>query len=247
MPAAPGLERSLKLLLVDDHRIFAEVLAMRMRAYDCVEAVEAAFTLGAARALVNTFRPDLVLLDDHLDDERGIDLLEDLSRMSRPPDVLMLADTADGQAIIEALAAGAQGWVTKDASVELLIEAISHVARGHMYLAPQTIRSVITELLEETRTPARQHTFVDDLTPRELEVLRCLVSGMTRTEVAERLYLSVNTVRTHIQKLLRHADKHSTLALVAGAREAGVRGIDDPLPSRLPSQRAPGQRTEWSG
>jgi DNA-binding NarL/FixJ family response regulator len=68
---------------------------------------------------------------------------------------------------------------------------------------------------------------VDNLTPRELEVLRCLVSGMTRAEVAQHLFVSTNTVRTHVQSLLRRADQHSALALVAFARSLGVKGIDE--------------------
>ncbi|MGZ4536411.1 MAG: response regulator transcription factor, partial [Nocardioidaceae bacterium] len=65
-------------------------------------------------------------------------------------------------------------------------------------------------------------SFVDDLSPRELEVLQLLVAGLSRAEVAERLVVSPNTVRTHVQNLLKAADVHSTLALVAVAREAGV-------------------------
>ena len=74
---------------------------------------------------------------------------------------------------------------------------------------------------------AERRDFVSDLSPREYEVLRCLVAGMTKKEVAQRLFLSVNTVRTHVQHLLRAADVHTTLALVTAARELDVTGIDD--------------------
>jgi len=77
-----------------------------------------------------------------------------------------------------------------------------------------------------------QPSLLDDVTSRELEVLRCLVAGMNRAEVASRLFLSTNTVRTHVQSLLRRADVHSTLTLAAVARDLGVTGIDEPEPGR---------------
>jgi DNA-binding NarL/FixJ family response regulator len=96
-----------------------------------------------------------------------------------------------------------------------------------MYLAPPTLRPVLTHLLAELRGRDEAAGFVADLTPREFEVLRCLVSGMTRAEVAQHLFVSMNTVRTHVQSLLRRSDQHSALALVAFARSHGVKGIDE--------------------
>jgi DNA-binding NarL/FixJ family response regulator len=107
-----------------------------------------------------------------------------------------------------------------------------------MYLPPTMVKPVVRQLLSEARGPQPGPSFVDDLSQRELEVLRCLVSGMTRREIAARLYLSVNTVRTHVQRLLRRADQHSTMALVATARDLGVRGYDD-MVTRMPRQRNP--------
>jgi two-component system nitrate/nitrite response regulator NarL len=96
-----------------------------------------------------------------------------------------------------------------------------------MYLYPPSVEPVIRRLLDE-RGANRAPTFVDDLSTRELEVLRCLIAGMTRAEVAQRLFISPNTVRTHVQHLLSRARVHSTVALVAAARSAGVGSVDDP-------------------
>ena len=239
MMTAPALEREISALLVDDHRVFAEVLAMRLRAVPGIKAVEVAFSLGEARALVNKVRPDFVFLDFKLAEEPGLDLLPDLEALPRRPDVLMLSGAGDTRCIVEALHAGAQGWVTKDASFDVLIVATSEVLRGHMYLTPPTLKPVVLHLLAEAKGPTPEASLIDDLSRREVEVLRCLVSGMTRAEIADRLYLSVNTVRTHVQNLLHHADQHSTLALVALARGVGVTGVDEspagPTPQRHPS------------
>ena len=98
-----------------------------------------------------------------------------------------------------------------------------------MVLSPTAVEPIVVRLLDSIRaeTRAGRKDFVSALSPREYEVLRCLVAGMSKKEIAQRLYLSVNTVRTHVQHLLYAADEHSTIALVAAARELNVTGIDD--------------------
>lgn len=234
MTVVPALERQMSILLVEDHRVFADVLAMRLRAEPQITAVEVAYSLAEARAVVGAFLPDLVLLDLHLAEESGLDLLDDLDRLPVRPPVLVLSGLNDTEFIVDALEAGVQGWVSKESRFELLILAASEIQQGRMYLSPPAIKPVVRQLLSEARGLEREPTFVDDLSCRELEVLRCLVSGMTRREIALRLYLSVNTVRTHVQHLMRRSDEHSTLSLVARARAVGVRGINERAPRRLP-------------
>lgn len=107
--------------------------------------------------------------------------------------------------------------------------ATNEVLNGRMYLFPTTVRPVVERLLSRARSQ-RRPSFVDELSERQLQVLRCLVGGMSRSETGDRLFITANTVRTHVQHLLKLADVHSTLALVARARALGVRGIDDPSP-----------------
>jgi DNA-binding NarL/FixJ family response regulator len=223
------LQRSkgIAILVVDDHRIFAEVVAARLQGEPWVRDVELAFTRGSALALAHRFAPDLALVDYDLSGESGLDVLSDLRAMQRPPRVVMLSGTTDPLVIIAALEAGADGWVVKDEDVDVLLIAAGQVMDRHLFLSPPTLRPVVQRLLAEARGPADTGTFVAQLSGRELEVLRCLVSGMTRAEVAARLYISTNTVRTHVQRVLQRAGVHSTLALVAAARELGVRGIDE--------------------
>jgi two-component system nitrate/nitrite response regulator NarL len=220
----PGLGR-VKLLLVEDYRIFADLLADRMRQEANVGRVDVASSLSEARVNLRRSRPDLVLLDLNLAaGEVGLDLLDDLARMAHPPQVLMLSAIEGVEQIVRALEAGAEGWVSKTAAFETLMLAASEVLRGNMYLAPSALGPVVRHLLDRHRVGG---SFVDMLSARQLEVLRCVIAGMSRAECAERLHLSVNTVRTHVQVLLKRADVHSTLALASLARDLGVRGIDD--------------------
>lgn len=213
-----------KLLLVEDYRIFADLLADRMRAESSVEGVEIAATLSEARVSLRLSRPDLILLDLNVAGEMGLDLLANVRRSSDPPRVLMLSASDGVEQIVRALEAGAEGWVSKTAAFETLMFAIGEVLHGNLYLAPATLGPVVRHLLSRSRA---DEGFVELLSDRQLEVLRCVVAGMSRAECAEYLHVSVNTVRTHVQMLLKRADVHSTLALASLARDLGVREIDD--------------------
>jgi DNA-binding NarL/FixJ family response regulator len=225
--ADPG-ELSVSVLLVDDHRLFAEVLAMRLRDSHGVRKVETAYSLGTARAVVNVLRPEVVLLDRHLRDDDGLDLMPDLARMQPSPRVLVVSAATDAATVIEALENGADGCVRKDDDLGELLRAVRTVLGGDLYLPAALCRPVVQQLLRETRGDPEAASFVDALSVRETEVLRCLVSGMTRAEIAEHLFISANTVRTHVQNLLKRSGVHSTGALVAAAREQRVPGIGDP-------------------
>lgn len=228
----------MSVLLVDDHRVFAEVLAMRLSSEESVGDVQMAFSLGAAKAMVNKHRPDIVLLDYDLAGECGLDLLPELEHMVPRPHVVVVSATYDPALLVDAFQCGAEAWVTKDGDFTILLAAINEVVHGHLYMQPEHLRSVISTLVDASRAPAaREHSFVDDLSVREMEVLRCLVAGMTRSEVAARLFISTNTVRTHVQNLLKRANLHSTLALVAAARALGITEIGAAEGRQVPIQR----------
>ena len=212
----------LTILLVDDHPVFAEVLARCLFRMAEVGSIHLAHDLDRARAQVRQTRPDLILLDCHLGAESGLDLIEYVAHIGSDADVVVVSGSSQPHEVAEAFARGARGWVSKRGPVDDVLDAVVAVRGGEKYLAPTAVAPVMDFLVGRAIAPPRQRTFVDALTPRELEVLECLVSGMSRQEVAAQLFVSPNTVRTHVQKLLRSAKVHSMLALLAAAREAGL-------------------------
>jgi two-component system nitrate/nitrite response regulator NarL len=212
----------LGLLIVDDHRVFAEALARRLLAEPFVASVRVARSVGEARALVNRTAPDVVLLDHVLGDARGADLLPDLAELPVPPTVLVVSATDEPTEVVSYLRAGVDGWVSKDVDYEGLLGSIKAAVAGHVALVGRPLDGVVKLLLEEdART--QEGALPYELTPREREVLECLVGAMSTREIAEHLFISGHTVRTHIQHLLRRAGMHSTAELVADARARGVR------------------------
>lgn len=216
------------VMILDDHRIFAEVIATHLTVAVQSMAVHLSTKLAQARALARATRPDVVIVDYKLAGECGLDLIPDLAVLHLGADVIVVSASRDPDHIMEAFERGAQAWVDKTARVDDLLDAMTAVRRGDMYLSSASVRPLMDRHLRAGLLATSATEFTDKCTERELDVLRHLMAGMTRSGVAGALGVSTNTVRTHVQNLLRTFDVHSTLALIAAAREAGVSPAEPP-------------------
>lgn len=268
MPGVGPVGR-IRVLVVDDHRIFAESLAAALAAEPDVD-VSAAGSGPAAqrcleRAVADNRRYDVLLVDadlgtvfrppgspvgalaavprlvpearhgdhpgavvapvpDQLVD--GIGLVERVRAEYPATRTVVLAERDDARRAARALQAGASGWVAKDCSLSRLLAVMRGVLRDETHLPPALLTGVLRELTAARRHRTESERLVESLTPREQEVLRCMVAGLGRKAVAERLFLSPHTVRTHMQNVLGKLGVHSTLAAVALARRAGVGPVE---------------------
>lgn len=238
----------IRVLVVDDHRIFAESLAAALAAEPDVDVSAAGSGPAAVRSLERAAaegrRFDVLLVDADLGgtvpgirpavpvQEGGDGVVDGISlvagvRVAQPGvRVVVLAEKDDPRRAALALQAGASGWVAKDCSLSRLLTVIRGVLRDETHLPPALLTGVLRELTAARRHRTESEQLVESLTPREREVLRCMVAGLGRKAVAERLYLSPHTVRTHMQNVLGKLGVHSTLAAVALARRAGVGPAD---------------------
>ncbi|MGW0859555.1 response regulator transcription factor [Streptomyces sp. NPDC002690] len=233
----------IRVLVVDDHRIFAESLAAALAAEPDVDVAAAGSGPAALRCLDRAVTEgrayDVMLVDAELGGGAsaggvpqqggpvdGISLVAGV-REGRPGvRTVVLAERDDPRRAAAALQAGASGWVAKDCSLQRLLAVIRGVLRGETHLPPALLTGVLRELTAARKHRTESELLVESLTPREREVLRCMVAGLGRKAVAERLYLSPHTVRTHMQNVLGKLGVHSTLAAVALARRAGVGPVD---------------------
>ncbi|MFE5493794.1 LuxR C-terminal-related transcriptional regulator [Streptomyces virginiae] len=239
----------IRVLVVDDHRIFAESLAAALAAEPDVD-VSAAGSGPAAlrcleRAVAEGRRFDVLLVDADLGAAPGAVPAQREPGAGPPPPTadgialvagvraahpgvrtVVLAERDDPRRAALALQAGASGWVAKDCSLSRLLAVIRGVLREETHLPPALLTGVLRELTAARKHRTDSERLVESLTPREHEVLRCMVAGLGRKDVAARLFLSPHTVRTHMQNVLGKLGVHSTLAAVALARRAGVRPAD---------------------
>ncbi|OEV05306.1 helix-turn-helix transcriptional regulator [Streptomyces oceani] len=265
----PGI----RLLVVDDHRIFAESLAAALSAEKGAEASVAGSAPAAVRSLARAAAEgrgfDVLLVDAHLppalddagmpaaeaqaapavseeNDSAGGTALLSRARADHPGlRAVVLADRDDPVQAAAALRAGANGWVAKDCSLSSLLQIIRGVLRDETHVPAALLTGVVRVLTADRRHRAESDRLLDALTPREHEVLRCMIAGLGRRAVAERLGLSPHTVRTHMQNVLGKLEVHSTLAAVALARRAGMGPAPaSPGPSGAERSAAGGQQTE---
>jgi DNA-binding NarL/FixJ family response regulator len=215
---------SISVLVGDDHAVFADAVQARLAGECDLGPVTVAYT---ARDVVDKSaagQPAVVILDVVLADGNGLDLIEEIHQVSPDSKVMMLTAGAAVEDVVTALTRGARAWLPKTIDSDRLVQVVRGVYRGEAWVAPALLGRVLTDL---TARGTGQHNPLDALTVRERQVLQCMVDGLSRPEIAIRLGLSSNTVRTHTQNLIAKLGVHSTLESVALALRHGMRSLGE--------------------
>jgi DNA-binding NarL/FixJ family response regulator len=179
------------------------------------EAANGREAIEAGRALV----PDVVLMDVRMPEVDGIDATRVLTDVEQPPRVLVLTTFDLDEVVYDALRAGASGFLLKDAPEERLTTAIRVVAEGGSLFAPSVTRRLIEEF---ARRGSRPPPDLPSLTEREHEVLRLVARGLSNAEIASELFVSENTVKTHVARVLMKLGVRDRVQAVVLAYESGV-------------------------
>jgi DNA-binding NarL/FixJ family response regulator len=208
----------ISVFVIDQERTFTDALAARLEAEADVAVVAAVHSRTPAQSLIVARHADVILLDADLPDNAAVHLCEELASRPEAPHVVMLSCSSEPERIVAAMRAGAAAWVRKDASLEHLLRVVRGAARGETWLPPAETGKVLRLLMQDQDKQRENDGLLEALTPREREVLFHLADGAGRQDVAERLNVSANTVRTHLQNLMAKLGVHSTLEAVALTR-----------------------------
>lgn len=212
---------SIRLLLVDDHVVVRGGLRMLLEGEADLEIVGEAASASEALNQVSHLKPDVILMDIGLPDMSGIEATHEVKRLYPRIAVIALTIHEDEEYFFKMLEAGASGYVPKRAAPEELITAIRVAARGEVYLYPSLAKLLVRDYLGEGQSGQDQAT-LEDLTPRETEVLMHLAEGETNTEIAEQLGISPKTVARHRENLMNKLNLHSRTELVKYAIRKGI-------------------------
>lgn len=214
---------TVRVLIADDQQLIRAGFRMILSAEPDIEVVGEATTGAEAVALTLELRPDVVLMDIRMPDLDGIEATRRILADSPAPlpCVLILTTFDLDEYVYDALCAGASGFLLKDAPERLLTSGIRTVSRGDALLLPSITRRLVAEFAtaRAARRPADQ---LDKLTPRELDVLRCLATGLSNSEIADRLIVSETTVKTHVTRILMKLGLRDRVQAVVYAYETGL-------------------------
>lgn len=203
---------AITIVIVDDHPVVRDGLKAYLDLHDDVEVVGQAGTVSEALAIVPALAPDVVLLDLQLPDRNGLQAIPDLLVTDPAPRVVVLTSFVDDDSVRRAIRLGASGYLAKHANPDTLLDGIRAAHRGEMPLDPSAARA----LASQRRDPLEQ------LTPREREVLEHIAKGMSNRSISAALYITEKTVKTHVSAILAKLGVDDRTQAALFARDHGL-------------------------
>lgn len=208
--------KPIRILLADDHDLVRAGIRSLVQGVEGMEVVAEAGDGREALRLVRIHQPDVVLMDIAMPGLNGLDATARIVKVSPQPVVIILSMHATREYVLEALQAGASGYVLKNAAVDELETAIRTVARGGKYLTPSVSGQLIAGVTGASESAAAA------LTQRQREVLQLVAEGRSTREIAELLHVSVKTVETHRAQLMDRLEIYDVAGLVRYAIRTGL-------------------------
>ncbi|MBE0409584.1 MAG: response regulator transcription factor [Anaerolineales bacterium] len=210
----------LRVLIVDDHRLFRQGLISIMNTRpDLIEVAGEAAGGREAIRLVDQLRPDVILLDIFMPDLNGLQTAKVLRQSHPETAIIMLTSSEEDQHLFEAVNLGAAGYLLKNLDAAELFDLLEGVARGEAAMT----RAMAGRLLKGVANRSfNQHSPVQELTEREIEVLKLVARGCSNSQIAEQLYISINTVKSHLKNILGKLQLENRTQVAAFAVQAGL-------------------------
>jgi two-component system response regulator NreC len=215
-------KRPVKVLLVDDHVVMRQALRMLLESQAELEVVADVENGRQAVQAVERMQPDVVLMDVVMPGLNGLEATRQIRRIAPATRVVMLSGFVDEDQLLDALRAGASGYIIKKSDISELVLAIQTVQRGNSYFSSALSEGFdLAEVLYNSKRPD-QRSGADSLTPREREVLQLIAEGHTNQGIAHELYISVKTVEAHKSHIMSKLHARNRTDLIRYAIRKGI-------------------------
>lgn len=212
-----------RVLLADDHKLVCAGMRLLLEGLEGVGVVAEAHDGREALGLIKAHRPDLVLMDVAMKGLNGLEAAAQVKKEFPETRVIILSMYSSEEHVLQALRAGASGYLLKDSATQDLELAIRMVMRGEIYLSPPISKQVIGDYLQRVSHGEKS---TDLITHRQREILQLIAEGRTTKEIGHRLHLSIKTIETHRAQLMDRLDIHDLAGLVRCAIRMGLVMLD---------------------
>jgi DNA-binding NarL/FixJ family response regulator len=212
----------IRVLLADDQALVRSGFRLILETREDLEVVGEAQDGLEAVELGRNLRPDVILMDVRMPNLDGVEATRRLTALGSPARVLILTTFDLDEYVYEAIRSGASGFLLKDVQPAQLVEAVRVVAAGEALLAPTVTRRLLDHFSGQLPGAAKRPPELERLTERELEVLTLMAEGLSNAELAETLFLSETTVKTHVSSVLRKLELRDRVQAVVLAYKAGL-------------------------
>lgn len=187
----------IRILIVDDHTVVREGLKNFLKAHDDMDVISEASNGREAIEQARQCKPDIILMDLVMPEMNGVDAIQEIRTQDPEVKIIALTSFSEDDKVFPAIKAGASGYLLKDVSPAELVETIRTTNAGQAHLHPD-----ISKKLMEQISNGRKESEVEQLTPRELDVLGAIAKGLSNREIGELLFISEKTVKTHVSNIL---------------------------------------------
>ncbi len=215
----------IRVLIAEDHDVVQDGFKMLINGEDDMEVVATAVDGVEAVLRARATKPDVILMDLRMPRKGGIEALNEICQENPSARVLMMTGYNDDERLFTALRMGAKGYLPKLCRSEELFQAIRYVYQGEIFLHPTSTR----HLIDEVNGSSEQHAAHESLTSREMDVLQLVAQGFSNKEVADQLYVSPRTVRTHMSNILSKLNLSNRTQATLYALEQGVVELGQPV------------------
>ena len=215
--------RAIRIIVADDHQVVRTGFAALLDTQPDFTVVGTADDGAEAVKIARELRPDVALMDVRMPNMDGIEATRQLTESGAGPRILILTTFDLDEYVYDALCAGASGFLLKDVTAERLFDAVRVVASGEALLAPTVTRRLISEFTRLRPRPATSPpATLGTLTPRETQVLKLVAEGLSNPEIAARLVVTEETVKTHVSRVLNKLGLRGRTQAVVVAYESGL-------------------------
>jgi DNA-binding NarL/FixJ family response regulator len=212
-----------RVLLVDDHALFSEGVASLLSGQPDFTVIGKATSVREAIAMARDLRPDLVLMDFTLPDGTGLEATSAILRERPETQIVFLTVHEEDDRLFSAIRSGAKGYLLKNVPVTKLLSYLRGLEQGEAAISPAMTSHILDELARTEPAQGLVSDDLSDLTPRELDVLLELTTGASNREIAERLFISENTVKNHVSNILSKLNLQNRRAAARFASQHGLK------------------------